>query len=420
MKPEALTVLDGYVGFDTLTEQIRKKALQQGFEFNVMVVGGAGLGKSTLINTLFRGTISRRSCYPEQYVTPSTVEIKSVSHVIEEKGILLKLTVTDTPGFGDHINNQDCWMPVVRYINGQYEKYLNEEISIIRRKQIPDTRVHCCLYFIPPTGHSLRPVDIAAMKNLVQVVNVIPVIAKSDSLTLEEREEFKLRIQEDLKLHNIRVYPDIEHNDGYDLVERTNISNIKNRLPFAIVGSDTLHQVGGKGVLGRKTNWGIVEVENETHCDFSHLRNLIIRTHLQDLKQVTTQIHYERFRHERLQSLKDMPLNAIGCTPPLPKSTAVKSDLASPKPQTEKKPSQVIKSEAATGAEACPKSNSTSTKPPPSKATQPQQNTKAVPSNTIAPSNGSVKPPLKTATAAKPNPLPVTQQKKNGVTHVTA
>ena len=27
--------------------------------------------------------------------------------VIEEKGILLKLTVTDTPGFGDHINNQD-------------------------------------------------------------------------------------------------------------------------------------------------------------------------------------------------------------------------------------------------------------------------------------------------------------------------
>ena len=39
MKPEALTVLDGYVGFDTLTEQIRKKALQQGFEFNVMVVG---------------------------------------------------------------------------------------------------------------------------------------------------------------------------------------------------------------------------------------------------------------------------------------------------------------------------------------------------------------------------------------------
>jgi len=33
------TALEGYVGIDTLTEQIRKKALRQGFEFNVMVVG---------------------------------------------------------------------------------------------------------------------------------------------------------------------------------------------------------------------------------------------------------------------------------------------------------------------------------------------------------------------------------------------
>lgn len=34
-----MTLLDGYIGIDTLTEQIRKKALRQGFEFNVMVVG---------------------------------------------------------------------------------------------------------------------------------------------------------------------------------------------------------------------------------------------------------------------------------------------------------------------------------------------------------------------------------------------
>lgn len=36
---EKMTLLDGYIGIDTLTEQIRKKALKQGFEFNVMVVG---------------------------------------------------------------------------------------------------------------------------------------------------------------------------------------------------------------------------------------------------------------------------------------------------------------------------------------------------------------------------------------------
>ena len=48
-------------------------------------------------------------------------------------------------------------------------------------------------------------------------------------------------------------------------------------MPFAVVGSTSSHQVGNKNVLGRKTRWGVVEVENDHHCDFIHLRNMIIR-----------------------------------------------------------------------------------------------------------------------------------------------
>ena len=33
------TKLNGYVGFDTVQEQIRKKSLKRGFELNLMVVG---------------------------------------------------------------------------------------------------------------------------------------------------------------------------------------------------------------------------------------------------------------------------------------------------------------------------------------------------------------------------------------------
>ena len=33
------TKLSGYVGFDTVQEQIRKKSLKRGFELNLMVVG---------------------------------------------------------------------------------------------------------------------------------------------------------------------------------------------------------------------------------------------------------------------------------------------------------------------------------------------------------------------------------------------
>lgn len=49
------------------------------------------------------------------------------------------------------------WQPIMKFINDQYEKYLQEEININRKKRIPDTRVHCCIYFIPATGHSYVP-----------------------------------------------------------------------------------------------------------------------------------------------------------------------------------------------------------------------------------------------------------------------
>lgn len=45
------------------------------------------------------------------------------------------------------------WQPIMKFINDQYEVYLQEEIHINRKKRIPDSRVHCCIYFIPPTGH---------------------------------------------------------------------------------------------------------------------------------------------------------------------------------------------------------------------------------------------------------------------------
>lgn len=33
----------------------------------------------------------------------------------------------------------------------------------MREKYIQDTRIHCCLFFINPTGHSLKPVSTRAL-----------------------------------------------------------------------------------------------------------------------------------------------------------------------------------------------------------------------------------------------------------------
>ena len=86
------------------------------------------------------------------------------------------------------------WDPIIKYIKDQHSAYLRKELTAMRDRHIQDTRIHCCLFFINPTGHSLRPIDIIVMKKLSEVVNVVPVIAKSDSLTLEERETFKQKV----------------------------------------------------------------------------------------------------------------------------------------------------------------------------------------------------------------------------------
>jgi septin 3/9/12 len=65
----------------------------------------------------------------------------------------------------------------------------------MRDRHIQDTRIHCALFFINPSGHSLRAIDIVVLKKLSEVVNVVPIIAKSDSLTMEERVAFKQKVR---------------------------------------------------------------------------------------------------------------------------------------------------------------------------------------------------------------------------------
>jgi septin 3/9/12 len=296
--------LNGYVGFDSITRQIEKKLLKRGFQFNVIVVGQTGLGKSTLINTIFAAhLIDSKGRTSSEEPFRQTTEIQTVSHLIEENGIRLRLNIVDTPGYGDQVNNENCWEPIIKYIKDQHSAYLRKELTAMRERYIQDTRIHCCLFFIAPTGHALKPIDIVVLKKLSEVVNVVPVIAKSDSLTMEERESFKERIKSELGFHNIKLYP--YDSDELDDNERALNERIKQTIPFAIVGSEKNVVIDGKSVRGRRNRWGVINVENENHCEFVHLRDFLTRTHLQDLIETTAQIHYEAFRSKQLLALKE-------------------------------------------------------------------------------------------------------------------
>jgi septin 7 len=85
------------------------------------------------------------------------------------------------------------WQPVIDYIESKYEEYLNAE-SRVNRRTLADNRVHCCLYFIAPSGHGLTPLDVEFMQRLHDKVNIIPVIAKSDTMTPDECSHFKKQV----------------------------------------------------------------------------------------------------------------------------------------------------------------------------------------------------------------------------------
>ncbi|XP_016528007.1 septin-4-like [Poecilia formosa] len=184
-----------YVGFATLPNQVHRKTVKKGFTFTLMVAGETGLGKSTLINSLFLTDLYRDRKVPNaEERIGQTVDIIKHTIGIEEKGIKLRLSIIDTPGFGDAVNNTASWKHVEDYIDQQFEQYFRDE-SGLNRKNIQDNRVHCLLYFISPFGHSLRPIDVECMKALHEKVNIIPLLAKADSLTQAEVYSKKLKVQ---------------------------------------------------------------------------------------------------------------------------------------------------------------------------------------------------------------------------------
>lgn len=109
--------------------------------------------------------------------------------------------------------------------------------------------------------------------------------------------------------NGIDVYPQKEFDE--DAEDRLVNEKFREMIPFAVVGSDHEYQVNGKRILGRKTKWGTIEVENTTHCEFAYLRDLLIRTHMQNIKDITSNIHFEAYRVKRLNEGNSAMANGI-------------------------------------------------------------------------------------------------------------
>ncbi|XP_056632389.1 septin-2 isoform X1 [Diorhabda carinulata] len=289
-------MLSGHVGFDSLPDQLVSKSVQNGFIFNIMCIGETGLGKSTLMNSLFNTNFESS---PSPHSLP-TVKLKAHTYELQESNVRLKLTIVDTVGYGDQINKENSFKAIVDYIDAQFENYLQEELKIKRSlSTFHDTRIHACLYFICPTGHGLKSIDLVCMKQLDQKVNVIPIIAKADTISKTELQKFKSKIIAELQNNGVSIYEFPVDDESVSDINST----MNSHIPFAVIGSTDLIKVGNKMVRARQYPWGTVQVENESHCDFVKLREMLIRTNMEDMREKTHCRHYELYRKKRLEQM---------------------------------------------------------------------------------------------------------------------
>lgn len=302
--------LSEHVGFDSLPEQFVSRVIREGFVFNMMVIGATGIGKTTLVDSLFNTRFIDVSTKSHNL---KTVDLHVHTHEVQEKHIKMRLSVAETRGFGDQINKTDCYKNVLKYIEEQSEKYLQEELKIHRSNNLAleDTRIHCCLYLISPFGHGLRAIDLITMKEIDKKVNLIPVIAKADTITREELTVLRKKIMSEIRGNEISIYT-----FPLDDPEISGVNRAMNDLqPFAVVASHDLVRVGNKKVRARQYPWGTVQVENESHSDFVRLREMLLRVNLEDLRESTHITHYEAYRRTRLEQMgfgdcEDVPLNS--------------------------------------------------------------------------------------------------------------
>ena len=100
------------------------------------------------------------------------------------------------------MDNSGCWAPISSYVDEQFDKFLEAETRVNRIELVDSRcafssaiiaiyfsvfelihillipRVHACLYFIAPSGHGLKALDVEFMKRLCGKVNIVPVIGE--------------------------------------------------------------------------------------------------------------------------------------------------------------------------------------------------------------------------------------------------
>jgi len=215
--------------------------------FNLMVVGGQGTGKTSLLRLLLETADLSPTATADQQVAVDRFLRGSAKHtqsiqtacveICESRYERLLFSIIDTPGL-DFLDGHELKLErqvngIIKYVDAQYADTMSEESKVIRQSK-GDQHIHLCIYMIDPSSimsiaarrarsslptktrsettisyHqppdlvpdnssiddsddespsplTMSPAEIRVIRRLCQRCNVLPVIARADSLTDEK------------------------------------------------------------------------------------------------------------------------------------------------------------------------------------------------------------------------------------------
>lgn len=191
------------------------------------------------------------------------------------------------------------------FIDRQYGRYMNYQFEALfgsRTVRRRDPRVHCCLYFLAPTGRGLKSTDLVMMRHLQARCNVVPVIGRADALTADEMARFKATLRAEFSRSRLQLYmfPGGEQ-DPLEL-DGSLANTDAPDLPCAVVCSNRRIFAHGEWQAARTYPWGSVFVSDESVHDFARLRRMLLGVHYGRLCSLTHSVYYEFYRqsHRKL------------------------------------------------------------------------------------------------------------------------
>eukprot|EP00854_Cymbomonas_tetramitiformis_P005029 gene5029-6130_t len=131
---------------------------------------------------------------PQIGLDEDILQLKHELPAIKSGASEIQYTIEDTPGYGDDLNFHDSIDRITQYIEGKHLEYYQTNKE--EQGAVSDPRV---LYFI--AAHRFKGIDKEFLTRLsggyrlwntrCLTVPVLPIIAKADTITIEEKADFK-------------------------------------------------------------------------------------------------------------------------------------------------------------------------------------------------------------------------------------